>query len=178
MKRASIFGHTGRELIPAVLGLALFFAGVAAYGQQEVTDPEFGELLRGLLSHKVPELSVSEAAARKDALFLDARAEEEYNVSRIPGALWVGYREFELAALDSIPRDRPVIVYCSVGYRSEQITRKLLRAGYTDASNLYGGIFEWVNQGHPVGDSLGETARVHAYSRSWSKWLRRGDPIY
>lgn len=159
-------------------GLALLFTGLSAVGQGKVSDPEFAALLEGLLSHNVPELTVPEAAARQQALFLDARAAPEYEVSRIPGAVWVGYQEFDISALDSIPKDQPVIVYCSVGYRSERISRKLLKAGYTQVSNLYGGIFEWVNQGHPVQDSLGETTRVHAYNRSWSKWIRRGERTY
>jgi len=45
--------------------------------------------------------------------------------------------------------------------------------------NVYGGIFEWVNRGHPVvtGDGT-ETETVHAYSKSWSMWLTRGNHVY
>jgi rhodanese-related sulfurtransferase len=44
-------------------------------------------------------------------------------------------------------------VYCSIGKRSDEITKMLGEAGFTNARNLYGGIFEWVNQGHPVFNS-------------------------
>ncbi len=160
------------------IAAALILSAIGASAQADVSDPEFSDLLAGLLSHNVPEVSVPKAAARQGALFLDARAAEEYAVSHIPGATWVGNREFNLSALDSVPKDQPVIVYCSVGYRSEKISRKLIKAGFKDVSNLYGGIFEWVNQGHPVRDSLGETPRVHTFNRSWSKWLRRGERTY
>jgi predicted sulfurtransferase len=79
----------------------------------------------------------------------------------------------------AIPRNTPVVVYCSVGYRSEQIGEKLLQAGFTDVHNLFGSIFEWVNQGYPVFKNQSEqTNRVHAYSRSWGIWLQKGVKVY
>ena len=44
-------------------------------------------------------------------------------------------------------------MYCSIGKRSEKVTQKLKKAGYNNVSNLYGGIFEWVNQGNEVVDT-------------------------
>jgi 3-mercaptopyruvate sulfurtransferase SseA len=70
-------------------------------------------------------------------------------------------------------------VYCSVGYRSEKVSEQLRQAGYQTVYNLYGGIFEWKNQGHPVVNAEGEpTERVHAYNRSWGVWLKKGDKVY
>jgi rhodanese-related sulfurtransferase len=47
-----------------------------------------------------------------------------------------------------------------VGYRSEKVTEKLQKAGFTQVSNLYGGIFEWVNQGYPIVNQSGATSDV------------------
>ena len=70
-------------------------------------------------------------------------------------------------------------MYCSVGYRSEKISEKLIAAGFTDVSNLYGGIFEWVNIGRPVYKASNQkTNRVHTYNKEWSKWLRTGIKVY
>ena len=45
--------------------------------------------------------------------------------------------------------------------------------------NVYGGIFAWVNTGHPVVTSDGtETDAIHAYSRFWGIWLTRGERTY
>ena len=81
--------------------------------------------------------------------------------------------------MNGISKDATIIVYCSVGYRSEKITKKLNKMGYKNVSNLYGGIFEWVNQGHKVyDDKNNNTLKVHTYNKRWSKWLRRGVKIY
>jgi 3-mercaptopyruvate sulfurtransferase SseA len=73
----------------------------------------------------------------------------------------------------------PIVVYCSLGVRSENISEKLNAAGFTDVRNLYGGIFEWKNKHNPVFDSEEiETEKVHTYSKNWSKWLTNGEKIY
>jgi len=44
----------------------------------------------------------------------------------------------------------------------------LVKAGYTNVSNLSGGIFEWVNQGsNVVDDNKRITLKVHAYGSFW-----------
>ena len=54
-----------------------------------------------------------------------------------------------------------------------------MQAGYSNVKNLYGGIFEWKNEGHPVYDSEGkETEKVHAFSKHWGKLLKEGKKVY
>lgn len=146
----------------------------------QVQSAAYRTMLKGLLSHTVPELSVQEAVKRQEnSIFLDAREWREYEVSHIPGAIFVGYDHFDWSHLATVQdKNKPVVVYCSVGYRSEKISEKLLQAGYTNVSNLYGGIFEWVNQGFPVVDNSGATRKVHAYNRTWGVWLKKGDKVY
>lgn len=150
---------------------------VLAFGQ--VKNQAYKAMLHGLLTHDVPEISVAKASqAQQQYLFLDAREPREYEVSHIEGAAPVGYNQFNISQLGSIPKDKPIIIYCSVGYRSEKITEQLAKAGYFNVSNLYGGIFEWVNQGHPVVDQNGPTRNVHAYDKSWGVWLSKGRKVY
>jgi rhodanese-related sulfurtransferase len=101
--------------------------------------------------------------------FLDTRSFEEYKVSHIKGAYFVGYKKFKMHHVEDISKDAAVIVYCSVGVRSEKIGDKLLRTGYQNVYNLYGGVFEWVNQGFSVFDENGKTEKIHGYSKKWSK---------
>lgn len=158
--------------------LLLAFAN-ACSGQQAVEGAGFRSLLQGLLSHSVPEISVAEAARdTAGILFLDAREPREYQVSHLAGAWPVGYDHFDLQSVQQLPRDRRIVVYCSVGYRSEKIAERLLAAGFTNVANLYGGIFEWVNQGQLVVDDRGPTQRVHAFDKTWGVWLRRGKKVY
>ncbi len=137
-------------------------------------------MLQTLLSHSVPEVSVAEAATRQGAaIFLDARERAEFEVSHIPGARHVGYDAFDMSTVADLPKDQPLVIYCSVGYRSEKVSEQLINAGYSDVVNLYGGIFEWKNQGQEVVDSQGEpTEQVHAYSRTWGIWLKEGERVY
>lgn len=70
-------------------------------------------------------------------------------------------------------------MYCSLGIRSEHIAEKLKKRGYTSVYNLYGGIFEWKNKDYKVYDSNEkETDNIHAYSKAWSKWLKKGNKVY
>ncbi|MEM1324882.1 MAG: rhodanese-like domain-containing protein [Bacteroidota bacterium] len=138
----------------------------------------YDKMLQKLLSHTVPEVSVSEAKQLKDAVFLDAREPEEYQVSHIAKAQFVGYDHFDMKTVKGIDKNQKIVVYCSVGYRSEKISEQLLAAGFTDVSNLYGGIFEWKNQDQEVVDAQGKTEKVHAYDRLWGVWLKEGEKVY
>lgn len=136
-------------------------------------------MLKTLLGHTVQELSVSQAAAMPGVLYLDARELPEYQVSHLAGARWVGYDSFDLKSVADLPRDTALVIYCSVGYRSEKVTEKLLQAGFTQVSNLYGGIFEWVNERRPIVDMQGApTEKLHAYSPSWGVWVAHGEKVY
>lgn len=146
---------------------------------QETKSRTYGMMLKTLLSHTVPEISVPEAADLHHAIWLDARGTEEYEVSHIAKAQWVGYESFSIDAVSAIPKASPIVVYCSVGYRSEKIAEKLIADGYTEVYNLYGGIFEWKNQGNALVDSENiSTEKVHAYNRMWGVWLHKGEKVY
>jgi len=116
----------------------------------EVNSRSFSLMLNGLLNHSVPELSVAEISKCRDCVFLDAREHKEFDVSHVQNAVWVGYKTFNVETIRRLAKNKKIVVYCSIGYRSEKIAEKLLKAGYTDVSNLYGGIFEWVNAGNAV----------------------------
>jgi rhodanese-related sulfurtransferase len=149
-------------------------------GAAQVQSEAYNLMLKTLLSHAVPELSVDQLAAiKKDVILLDARAENEFRVSHIENARFIGEDLTANQNWMNIPRHKKIVVYCSVGYRSEKLAEKLKEAGFTDVSNLYGGIFEWVNQGYQVVDMKGAfTPRIHAYSRTWGVWLNKGTKVY
>ncbi|MDX2286672.1 MAG: rhodanese-like domain-containing protein [Bacteroidia bacterium] len=159
--------------------LALLSISACTAQDARTSSGAFNAMLKTLLAHTVPEQAVSGAPEPGQAVYLDARAYREFEVSHIPGAVWVGYDDFDLARVEGLDRSRPVVVYCSVGYRSEKVSEKLLAAGFTQVSNLYGGIFEWCNQGRPVVNAAGApTEQVHAYNRKWGIWVSRGEKVY
>ena len=66
----------------------------------------FEEMLQGLLSHSVPEVSVSEVEKMTDVVLLDARTDEEYQVSHIKGARWIGGSDFKVNLLADLPKNK------------------------------------------------------------------------
>lgn len=162
------------------LFLSLFTATLSI-AQDKVESPKYEKKLKRLLDHDVNEVSVKEVLVMdsvRDIIYLDARERNEYDVSHIDSAIWVGYDTFSLDSLKDIGKDKKIIVYCSVGYRSEKVTGKMVKAGFLDVSNLYGGIFEWVNMDQPVYDETGQTVKVHAYNENWGQWVKKGDKVY
>jgi rhodanese-related sulfurtransferase len=146
---------------------------------QSVESTAYDLLLKGLLNHDSLFISVKEAGALQEAVFIDSREKAEFDVSHIEDAIWVGYEQVDLSALEKVDRSKPLVVYCSVGYRSEQIALKVKEMGFSEVFNLYGGIFEWKNQGKKVVDSdQKETEAVHAYNRIWGVWLSNGKKVY
>jgi len=113
----------------------------------------------------------SDTTSLEDYLILDTREKNEYDVSQIRGAVWIGYAGFEIAALDSVERDKNIIVYCSVGYRSSMIAQRLMGAGFLQVKNLYGGIFKWANDGNPLYRDEEKVDKIHGYSRRWSAYI-------
>jgi rhodanese-related sulfurtransferase len=165
------------------LSYILFLLGIFQSGLLAQSMPtNFDKMLKGLLSFSVPTVSCKEAKAlqkEQEAIFLDARELPEYRVSHLPFARHIGYDDFKATSLLDIPKNKPLILYCTVGYRSEKMGEKLQALGYTKVYNLYGSIFQWVNEGNKVVDMTGkETEKVHTYNRSWSKWLLRGKKVY
>ncbi len=112
---------------------------------------------------------------------LDTREKGEYEVSHLQKAIHVGYDHFKIKSVrtQNIQKNDHIIVYCSLGIRSEHIGKRLKTAGYQHVYNLYGGIFEWKNKGYEVVDANSNTTdTIHAYSEEWSKWLLKGKKVY
>jgi len=159
-----------------VLIVIAFFGVKNVQAQVHVSNKSYDIMLSSLLAHSVNETSVDSI---KDQILLDAREINEFEVSHIQGAQWIGYDDFDLSRVADLDKDSKIVVYCSVGYRSEKISEQLVNAGFTNVQNLYGGIFEWVNTGRDVVNPNGENTKdVHAYSKSWGVWLKKGKKVY
>ena len=140
------------------------------------------KLLKKYNTESVPYISVDSLnAIKNDVVLLDAREQNEYDVSHLKNAVFVGYDNFNLKkTVKKLPnKNAKIVVYCSLGIRSEDISEKLTKKGFTNVLNLYGGIFEWKNNNYNVFSSEGKaTEKVHTFSEEWSKWLLKGEKIY
>ena len=129
----------------------------------------------------VPYISVNELKEKQNIILFDSRDATEYKVSHLKNANYVGFDDFDSKKIKEkfTNPNATIIVYCSVGVRSEIIGKKLLKMGYKNVFNLYGGIFEWSNQNLPVYDSDDkQTQNVHAFSKKWSQYLKKGNKVY
>jgi rhodanese-related sulfurtransferase len=135
-------------------------------------------LLKGVYDKDFPLVHLEQEEILQNAVLLDTREKEEYEVSHLDGARWVGYDDFSFDRVKDIPKDQTIIVYCSIGARSQDIGIKLKAEGFKEVYNLYGGIFHWVNERHPVYRGNEETNEVHAYNKIWGMWLSNGKKIY
>lgn len=99
------------------------------------------------------DLSVAEARdlLRKDSrvFLLDVRTSGEYLQVRLEGARLIPIDQL-LRRIGELPKDRPILVYCTVGARSAQVLKYLAGQGYPEVYNLYGGLSAWQLRGLPV----------------------------
>ncbi len=155
-----------------LLLLSLLLLSTFVKGQEGYKQKQFNKMLDGLLAHSVPELEAKSMAFDSSIIYLDARELNEYQVSKIDGAQWVGYNDFSLSRVGNIDKNQPIIVYCSIGYRSEKVTEQLRANGYTNVTNMLGGLFEWANYKKAIVDSTNQpTNVVHGFDKTWGKWL-------
>jgi rhodanese-related sulfurtransferase len=162
----------------AILNLRLF--GSRFFNKKNIppqlpitTNPEYSKMLLGLMNFKVPLISVENLHRKINKVHIfDTRSKAEFEVSHLPHALYLGFEEFDQTLLSEIPKNAELVLYCSVGYRSEQIGEKLIQLGFFNTYNLYGGIFEWANQRLPLANATEQpTHCVHTYNQAWSKWV-------
>ena len=159
-----------------IIYLLILFSTVG-FSQETLT-----EVLKTYNSESIPYISVQELATSKtDAILLDAREPYEFEVSHLQNAFHVGFDNFNVdeATKEITDKHSKIVVYCSLGVRSEVIAEQLKKVGYTNVYNLYGGIFEWKNMDYNVYKTDNEpTENVHAFSKKWSQWLLKGIKIY
>lgn len=162
----------------SIAAIALVLLSSVTALSQSTGNTSLDLMLRGLLEFSVPLITSDELATTIDSvLLMDTRTAEEFAISRIQGATYVGYKDFDISPWLQLPRETPIVVYCSVGYRSEKIGEELEAAGFSDVRNLHGGIFHWSNTGNTIVDDCDEpTKKLHAYNELWGVWIN-GDSI-
>ena len=128
---------------------------------------------------------LSDKLASHATVTVDARPENEHNVSHIEGAIRVAddapdsdIKNFieNLPASDNLD----IVCYCSVGYRSSVLARRLQKeidiremGDKLKVYNLEGSIFKWANENRPMVDGCERTTRfAHPYNTAFGMVLR------
>jgi len=144
---------------------------VSVFGQSA----EYKEMLNQYYDG-FPTITIEDAVkniGKKETIFLDIREKEEFNVSHIQGATRMRPDGSTISTLKNVRKDQLIIVYCSVGARSQTFGEMLQKDGFTNVVNMYGGLFYWANMHYPMVDiKENKTERIHGYNKDWGKWVK------
>ncbi len=92
-------------------------------------------------------ITVQQLRDRDGAPLIDVREAYEYEAGHVPGAVNVPMSTIG-DHLDELP-DEAFDVICQVGGRSARVVEALAARGF-DATNVEGGLVEWMAAGFPV----------------------------
>jgi rhodanese-related sulfurtransferase len=86
-----------------------------------------------------------------DYILLDVRTPAEVAEGVIEGAVVIDFFDADFAKkVAELEKDKPVLVYCRSGARSGKAMKVMQEAGFSDVTNLSGGILAWMRSGKPV----------------------------
>jgi rhodanese-related sulfurtransferase len=84
-------------------------------------------------------------------IILDIRTPEEYDQGVIEGAINIDFYEPTFASdLDALDKDAHYVLYCRSGNRSGQAMSTFEDLGFTNVTEIDGGIANWYEAGLPV----------------------------
>lgn len=105
---------------------------------------------------------------------LDVRDENEFDVSHLTGAL-----RYEEELLEGLDPNAPVLVYCTVGLRSNKLAQTLREQGFNEIIELQDGLIGWSNAQLPLVNSSNKiTDSIHVYNQYFGRLLKEGTPVY
>lgn len=87
----------------------------------------------------------------KDFILLDMRNDFEYDLGTFDQATQLNLRRFRKlqtknAELDKLPKDKPIVTFCTGGIRCEKAAPYLEKYGFNQVYQLEGGIIEYLRQ--------------------------------
>ena len=96
-------------------------------------------------------VSIQTAASLRngDAFILDVREPAEWNEFHMPDSTLIPLGQLA-SRVSEVPKDRPIVVICRSGSRSQVGRDMLLQAGWTNVASMDGGLTAWQAQGLPV----------------------------
>lgn len=83
-------------------------------------------------------------------VFLDVREPNEWNLGRIPHAVFIARGNLESRIEATVPREKKIIIYCARGNRSAFAADTLQQMGYEDVASMAQGFGGWLDIGGDV----------------------------
>ncbi len=142
-----IIAEAGREQESAMRLGRIGFDRVVGF-LADVNSLEARPELRASTERLSPAVAAERLKSGAPPQVVDVRTPSEYSGKHIDGAL-----SFPLSRLADkareLPADRPLLVHCAGGYRSSIAASLLQQAGFSEVSELAGGIAAWEAAGLP-----------------------------
>jgi rhodanese-related sulfurtransferase len=88
-------------------------------------------------------------AARPQPALIDVREPWEFEYCRIDGSVLIPLGQLP-ARLDELPRERPLVIVCHHGNRSNVAAAMLMHRGFGEVYNLQGGVELWAAEVDPA----------------------------
>jgi hydroxyacylglutathione hydrolase len=143
-----IIADPGRENESAVRLGRIGFDHIAGYLQGGMRTLESRPELTASTDRLSPQVAADRLSSGT-ALAIDVRGPGERGQKYIEGSVALPLNQLQTRAQE-IPRGRPLVVYCAGGYRSSIAASLLEKHGFTDVSEIAGGISAWETAHLPV----------------------------
>jgi glyoxylase-like metal-dependent hydrolase (beta-lactamase superfamily II)/rhodanese-related sulfurtransferase len=135
-------------------GLAAVEGGEPSLGEANGSRRPRGSALRVIVStdRLSPQTAADRMAGASPPLVIDIRTPRERAEKSIKGSVHRPLNTLR-EGLPDVARDTAIVVHCAGGYRSSMAASLLQRDGFTNVSELAGGIAAWEAAGLPVNGS-------------------------
>jgi rhodanese-related sulfurtransferase len=148
-----IIASPGREHESAIRLGRIGFDHIAGYlenGLQSLdASPDLVASTARVSAPFAADLLSSDKAPLAPPLVIDVRAPRERDQKHIDGSMALPLNRL-MDNLETLPKDRPLLVYCAGGYRSSIAASLLQRSGFTSVSEITGGFAAWEAAKLPV----------------------------
>jgi hydroxyacylglutathione hydrolase len=153
-----IIAAPGREFESATRLGRIGFDHVVGYLENGMQSLDSRPDLIASTEHLSAQSAAERLASAHPPLAIDVRTPREREQKHIDGSLSVPLNHLA-AHLSSLPKDRPLLVYCAGGYRSSVAASLLQRSGFHSVAEIAGGFAAWEAANLPVAAPAAEASR-------------------
>ncbi len=148
-KPVVIIAEPGKEREAAMRLGRIGFDNVVGYVKDGIAAFDKRDDLVASNVRATPDGLLAQMKSQKPPLVVDVRNDAEWNSASIEGSVHMPLIGL-LDKVDSLPRDRELVILCATGNRSSTAASLLSQKGVTHVTDLAGGIEAWQKQHLPV----------------------------
>ncbi len=144
-----IIAAPGREHESAIRLGRIGFDHVAGYLENGLRALDSRPDLIAFTEHLSAQSAAQRLSSTQPPLVIDVRTPREHEQKHIDGSVSIPLNRLA-DHMQSLPKDRPLLIYCAGGYRSSLAASLLQRAGFSSVAEIAGGFAAWEAAKLPV----------------------------